>query len=42
MSAPVVAALCGVFCIIAIYVAWKVYKDTRNMKRKIEEDDELT
>jgi hypothetical protein len=23
---------------VAIYVAWKVYKDTREMKRKIEED----
>lgn len=40
MSAPLVAAICGVFCIVAIYVAWKVYKDTRNMKSRIDEEDE--
>lgn len=39
MSAPVVAGLCGLFCMVAIYVAWKVYKDTREMKRKIEDDN---
>lgn len=39
MPVQLFAVICVLICIVALYIAWKVYKDTRNMKKKVKDDE---
>lgn len=41
MGPEIFAIICILICIAALYFAFKIYKDTRKIKKKqLEEDDE--
>ncbi len=40
MAPQLFAAICVIICVVALYFAYKIYKDTRKLKKKVEDDDE--
>jgi hypothetical protein len=40
MGVQVFAGACILICLVAIYFAWKIYRDTRQLKKKAEEEEE--
>ena len=40
MGPQVFAIICIIICVVAIYFSWKVYKDTRKIKKKVEEEED--
>lgn len=40
MAPKLFSFICIAVCIAALYFAYKIYKDTQKIKKKIEDDDE--